>query len=152
MQVEPACTRAHYTDRSCFTLPLYTMSWQPCQPCHGHGPAACRDVSVLAPTIAFLNVAALGLLACLVLMCRQNFEAAMAQQRAEIERLNNTLSTLRQERDRVIMVGPCESTPPQPVACVLAHLPSCTQSSCPDMQCFALISPPAAHGPCCASG
>jgi hypothetical protein len=28
----------------------------------------------------------------------------MAQQRAEIERLNGTLSSLRQERDRVIMV------------------------------------------------
>lgn len=42
---------------------------------------------------------------CCVAVCRQNFDTAMAQQRAEIERLNNSISTLRQERDRVIMVG-----------------------------------------------
>lgn len=29
----------------------------------------------------------------------------MAQQRAEIERLNGTLASLRQERDRIIMVS-----------------------------------------------
>jgi len=37
--------------------------------------------------------------------CRHNFDAAMTQQRAEIEKLHSTMATLRQERDRVIMVG-----------------------------------------------
>jgi hypothetical protein len=36
---------------------------------------------------------------------RLNYDIAMAQQRAEIERLNGTLSSLRQERDRIIMVS-----------------------------------------------
>lgn len=40
-----------------------------------------------------------------LMCCSSNFDAAMAQQRAEIERLNGTISTLRQERDRVIMVS-----------------------------------------------
>lgn len=34
---------------------------------------------------------------------RHNFDAAMTQQRAEIEKLHSTMATLRQERDRVIM-------------------------------------------------
>lgn len=36
---------------------------------------------------------------------RQNFEAQLQQQRAELERLSGVVANLRAERDRVIMVG-----------------------------------------------
>jgi hypothetical protein len=98
------------------------------RPVHGHGPEECGDVLGLAPTVASLIVAALGLPGDGGGVCRQNFEAAMAQQRTEIERLNNALSTLRQERDRVIMVS-YGFTSSQSYVHVLAQFPTC-MSTC----------------------
>lgn len=80
--------------------------------CHLQARCACglskqarRCSSICADIVHELMFCRVCMDSCCVGVCRQNFDTAMAQQRAEIERLNNSISTLRQERDRVIMVG-----------------------------------------------